>query len=99
MQAGILTYDKGFLMAMDERTDYAAVDDPPAHGERMLTTTQVAEQLQLSVAFIRTAIREGRLQASLPAGSKNGYRIAPSAVERWLIATRAGPTRGRGSVR
>jgi excisionase family DNA binding protein len=57
----------------------------------MLTTAQVADRLQLSVALVRKAVRDGRLEASLPAGSKNGYRIAPSAVERWLTESRAGP--------
>lgn len=61
------------------------------NGGQMLTTTQVAEQLQLSVAMIRKAIRDGRLAASLPAGTKHGYRIAPSAVQDWLTASRAGP--------
>jgi excisionase family DNA binding protein len=57
----------------------------------MLTTAQVADQLQLSVPLVRKAIRDGRLQASLPAGRKHGYRIAPSAVEHWMTASRAGP--------
>lgn len=64
---------------------------PAPDGEPMLTTAQVAERLQLSVPLIRKAIRDGRLQASLPAGRKHGYRIAPSAVDRWLTASRAGP--------
>ena len=56
--------------------------------ERMLTTAQVADRLQLSVAMVRKAIRDGRLRASLPAGSKHGYRIAPSAVDEWLEESR-----------
>lgn len=59
--------------------------------EALLTTTQVAERLQLSVRMVRKAIRDGRLEASLPAGSKYGYRIAPSAVERWVTASLVHP--------
>jgi len=58
----------------------------------MLTTAQVADRLQLSIPLVRKAIRDGRLQASLPAGRKHGYRIAPSAVDRWLTESRAGPS-------
>lgn len=76
-------------MSTDTRPDILPQAAP--NGEQMLTTTQVAEQLQLSVAMIRKAIRDGRLAASLPAGSKHGYRIVPSAVQDWLIASRSGP--------
>ena len=58
----------------------------------MLTTAQVAEQLQLSLAVVRKAIRDGRLTASLPAGRKHGYRIAPAAVEDWLTRSRVEPS-------
>ena len=68
--------------------------DTGSNGERMLTTTQVAERLQLSVPMVRKAIRDGRLEASLPAGSKHGYRIAPSAVDRWLAESLVHPDRG-----
>lgn len=56
----------------------------------MLTTAPVADGLQLSVPLIRKAIRDGRLQTSLPAGRKHGYRTAPSAVDHWLTESRAG---------
>jgi excisionase family DNA binding protein len=75
----------------DELDDRHLLGDPRGHGERMLTTAQVADQLQLSVPLVRKAIRDGRLQASLPAGRKHGYRIAQSAIEHWMTASRAGP--------
>ena len=82
----------------DERGDRHPLDDPPADRERMLTTAQVADQLQLSVPLVRKAIRDGRLEASLPAGRKHGYRIAPTAVEHWMTASRAGPTSRHGDT-
>ena len=79
-------------MGLDAGDGKAPPDVDHASGrERMLTTAQVAEQLQLSVPLVRKAIRDGRLEASLPAGRKHGYRVAPSAVARWLLESRAGP--------
>ena len=52
--------------------------------DALYTTVQVAERLQLPVQAIRAAIRTGRLHAYLPAGRRNGYRIAESAVQRYL---------------
>lgn len=91
MQPHQLTHDKGFNATGAHRDEDSSGSGPAAGAERMLTTAQVAAQLQLSVALVRKAIRDGRLQASLPAGRKNGYRIAPSAVARWLVQSRAGP--------
>lgn len=76
----------------DEQVAQAADGDPSTERQRMLTTAQVADRLQLSIPLVRKAIRDGRLQASLPAGRKHGYRIAPSAVDRWLTESRAGPS-------
>jgi excisionase family DNA binding protein len=63
---------------------------PPAdaglHGQ-LLTTAQVASRVQLSIPLVRKAIREGRLQASLPGGRKHGYRIAPAAVDEWVASS------------
>jgi excisionase family DNA binding protein len=86
-----LTNDMGFDATPARRHKDSSGSGPTTGAERMLTTAQVAEQLQLSVALVRRAIRDGRLQASLPAGRKNGYRIAPSAVAHWLVQSRAGP--------
>lgn len=80
----------------DERSAEAAEDQPPECG-RLLTTEQVADLMQLSVAMIRKAIRDGRLTASLPAGRKHGYRIAPSAADDWLTHSRVDPKRRTGS--
>ena len=72
--------------------DNAQPASRPTDSDRMLTTAQVAEQLQLSLAVVRKAIRDGRLTASLPAGRKHGYRIAPAAVEDWLTRSRVEPS-------
>ena len=82
-----LTYDKGFCTATSRPDSHPRTNAYPIP-RRMLTTAQVADQLQLSIAMVRKAIRDGRLVASLPAGRKHGYRIAPSAVERWLTESR-----------
>lgn len=72
-------------------------DDPdPALPEsrqhdQLLTTAQVASRLQISVPLVRKAIREGRLQASLPGGRKHGYRISQRALEDWLTASTVVP--------
>lgn len=55
-----------------------------APDESILTTAQVAQWTQLPLSAVRTAIREGRLPASLPAGRRNGYRIRAEAVRGWL---------------
>jgi excisionase family DNA binding protein len=86
-----LTNDTGFGATAADGREGSSGDGPAGGAERTLTTAQVTEQLQLSVALVRKAIRDGRLQASLPAGRKNGYRIAPSAVAHWLVQSRAGP--------
>jgi len=70
-------------VSTDKRVDEQPQNDN-THPERMMTTAQVADRLQLPVPMVRKAIRDGRLRASLPAGSKHGYRIAPSAVDQWL---------------
>lgn len=57
--------------------------------DALLTTKQVAERLQITVGGVRGAIRDGRLQAFLPAGRRAGYRITEAAVQRWLTETRA----------
>ena len=56
--------------------------------EPLYTTAQVAERMQVSVDAVRAAIRGGRLEASLPAGRRRGYRIPESAVQHWLTSTR-----------
>jgi len=61
--------------------------------EGLLTTAQVADHLQLTVAVARTAIRDGGLRASLPAGRRHGYRIERGAVRDWLADTSARPQR------
>lgn len=58
--------------------------DPAATEDSVLTTAQVAQWTQLPLSAVRTAIRQGRLHASLPAGRRNGYRIRVDAVHDWL---------------
>lgn len=76
------------VIATDGKAGVSPAEKSLPDSGRMLTTAQVADHLQLSVAMVRKAIRDGRLIASLPAGRKHGYRIAPSAVEQWLTESR-----------
>ena len=58
--------------------------------DRLYTTAQVADRLQLPVTTVRGAIRDGRLRAFLPAGRRHGYRIAESSIQAWLHASEYG---------
>ena len=52
--------------------------------ERQLILPEVAELLRVPPATVRRWIREGRLRASMLGGTKTGYRIAASEVDRFL---------------
>ena len=66
--------------------------------EALYTTAQAATRMQLSVAAVRNAIHDGRLQASLPAGRRRGDRITESAIQNWLRVSQrpANSTNRRG---
>jgi excisionase family DNA binding protein len=59
--------------------------------ERMLTVPQVAERLGANPNTIRRWLREGRIKGVMPGGTKLGYRIPESEVERLLDTGQAEP--------
>ena len=52
--------------------------------EQLLTVREVAERIRASRESVRRWIREGRLQATRPGGTKLGYRIRETEVTRFL---------------
>jgi excisionase family DNA binding protein len=56
--------------------------------ERLLTTEDIHEMLQVEVRTVRGWIRSGRLPAYLPGGHKLGYRVRSGDLARFLEATR-----------
>ena len=63
--------------------------------ERLLTVREAAERIRASRESVRRWIREGRLQATRPGGTKLGYRIREAEVARFLAA---GESTGTGST-
>jgi excisionase family DNA binding protein len=59
--------------------------------ERLLTVKQVAEQFGVRRETVLRWIKDGRLCATMPGGTKVGYRIPVSAVDTLM--------RGAGSGR
>lgn len=52
--------------------------------ERLLTVKQVAEQFGVRSETVLRWIKTGRLHAVMPGGTRVGYRIPASAVDRLL---------------
>lgn len=57
--------------------------------ERWLTVSEVAVRIRTTPDTVRRWIRQGRLHAVMPGGTKVGYRIRQTDVDRLL----AGPER------
>jgi excisionase family DNA binding protein len=55
--------------------------------ERVLKVSEAAEQLRVPQATVRRWIREGKLRATMLGGTKTGYRIPESEVDRLLRGT------------
>ena len=53
-------------------------------GERLLTVAEVAERLRTRPETIRRWLRDGRLKGTMPGGTKLGYRIPESEIDRLL---------------
>lgn len=53
-------------------------------GDRLLTVTEVAEQLRVDPETVRRMLRAGRLKGSMPVSPRAGWRIPQSEVERIL---------------
>jgi excisionase family DNA binding protein len=53
-------------------------------GERMLTVKEAADRLRTTEVTIRRWIKAGKLRGRMPGGTKLGYLIPESEVERLL---------------
>jgi excisionase family DNA binding protein len=58
--------------------------------ERLLTVPEVAERVRANVQTVRAWLRSGRLKGVRPGGTKLGWRIRESEVERLLTADPTG---------
>jgi excisionase family DNA binding protein len=56
--------------------------------ERLLTTAQVAERVGVNEDTVRRWIREKRLPAYMPGGTKTGYRVRAADLDRYLEDSR-----------
>lgn len=52
----------------------------------MLTVQEVAEQVRTTPATVRRWLRAGRLRGVMPGGTKVGYRVRESELQRFLAA-------------
>ena len=54
--------------------------------ERLLTVREVAERLRSSPETVRRWLRQGKLGGFRPGGTKLGYRVLESELQRFLRA-------------
>jgi len=52
--------------------------------ERLLTVREVAQRIRSSPETVRRWLRQGRLRGFRPGGTKLGYRVPESELERFL---------------
>ncbi|MBV9322816.1 MAG: helix-turn-helix domain-containing protein [Chloroflexi bacterium] len=52
--------------------------------QRLLTVREVAERVRSSPETVRRWIRSGRLRAVRPGGTRLGYRVPESEVQRFI---------------
>ena len=62
--------------------------------EQWYTVEEVAERVKVSQETVRRWIRRGRLQAVLLGGTRLGYRITQSDLQRFLQGSRGEQRRG-----
>lgn len=58
--------------------------------EKLLTAGEVAERLRVSEQTVRRWLRAGRMRGSMIGGTRAGYRIPESEVDRFLAQSRTG---------
>jgi excisionase family DNA binding protein len=52
--------------------------------ERLLTVREVAERIRSSPETVRRWLRQGKLRGFRPGGTKLGYRVPESELQRFL---------------
>ncbi|MSQ24379.1 MAG: DNA-binding protein [Chloroflexi bacterium] len=60
-----------------------------AEGDRLLTVREVAERIRTTEATVRRWLRDGHLSGVRPGGTKLGWRIAESELQRFLSSSTA----------
>jgi excisionase family DNA binding protein len=60
--------------------------------QRLLTVREVAERLRSSPETVRRWLRQGRLRGFRPGGTKLGYRVPESELQRFLRVVGEGRT-------
>lgn len=61
---------------------------------RLLTVQEAAERIRSSPESVRRWIRQGRIKAFRPGGTKLGYRIPEPEMERFLTSRGSGADEG-----
>jgi excisionase family DNA binding protein len=60
--------------------------------QRLLTVREVAERLRSSPETVRRWLRQGKLRGFRPGGTKLGYRVPESELQRFLRVAGQGTT-------
>jgi excisionase family DNA binding protein len=58
--------------------------------QRLLTVREVAERLRSSPETVRRWLRQGKLRGFRPGGTKLGYRVPESELQRFIQLSQAG---------
>jgi excisionase family DNA binding protein len=62
--------------------------------ERLLTVREVAERLRSSPETVRRWLRQGKLRGFRPGGTKLGYRVSESELQRFIATSQVEDGRG-----
>lgn len=65
--------------------------------QRLLTVREVAERLRSSPETVRRWLRQGKLRGFRPGGTKLGYRVPESELQRFLRTAGETKTRPEGN--
>jgi excisionase family DNA binding protein len=57
--------------------------------QRLLTVREVAERLRSSPETVRRWLRQGKLRGFRPGGTKLGYRVPESELQRFIESSQA----------
>ena len=57
--------------------------------ERLLTVREVAERLRSSPETVRRWLRQGKLHGFQPGGTKLGYRVPESELQRFIALSQS----------
>jgi excisionase family DNA binding protein len=58
--------------------------------QRLLTVREVAERIRSSPETVRRWLRQGKLRGFRPGGTKLGYRVPESELQRFLAESNEG---------